>query len=60
MKSGRLPEVAAGRVGVSAGLRGQVDPAAARVRVDLSVIVSKRNEDSSVILLTPKEREWNL
>ncbi len=31
----------------------------AHVGVDSIVIISKRNEDSGVILLKPKEREWN-
>lgn len=31
-----------------------------QAEVDLNVIVSKRNKNSSVILLMPKEREWNL
>ena len=61
MKSSQPPEVTPAAVAVPASIGGSVDPLwRGRPFADLSVIVSKRNENWGVILLMPKEREWNL
>ncbi len=63
MKTGRLAEVAAAVAWcVPATWLGLVDPLwqGSVCRLDLSMIVSKRNRYSGVILVTAKERAWNL